>query len=421
MTNLNIFRTRCSRIARAFARPELMIAMLIIGAALATPSIAMLGDTVADRVLGQTDFVHNGLNLIDATGTWTPQSVAIDSSVTPNRLYVSDTGNSRVLGYKNVATFVSGGAADLVIGQPDFQSGACNRNGGVTPARGTLCGPVGIAVDAGGNLYVADSLNSRLLEYSTPFAGCGSFPCVGGSANSVFGQGGNFTTSSCDGGGVSASSLCHPVGVAVDSNGNVFISDQSDNRVLEYNTPLTTNTIADFVLGQGGSFSSTAANQSGVNAFSLNSPEALAVDSSNDLYVADARNNRVLEYFNPLTSAQANNVFGQNFSFASNAANNGGESANSLDFPVGVAVDSSGDLYIADSVNNRVLEYNAPLNFSATANHVFGQGGSFASSACNNDTGNSAVSSANDLCLSSNVAGQGGRSRNRRGGQSIRN
>src|SRR5260370_36309167 len=123
MTNSTSFWTRCGSAARGLARPELMIALVIIGAALATPSIAMLGDTVADRVLGQADFVHNGVNLIDASGMWNPQSVAIDSGVTPNRLYVTDTINNRVLGYKDVASFANGGAADLVIGQPDFLTG----------------------------------------------------------------------------------------------------------------------------------------------------------------------------------------------------------------------------------------------------------------------------------------------------------
>jgi hypothetical protein len=120
MTNPASFLTRCWRFAIGFARPELMIAFVIIGAALTTPSVAMQGDTIADRVLEQVDFVHNGLNLIDATGMLNPEDVAIDSSVSPNRLYVADTFNSRVLDYKNVTTFVNGGAADLVIGQPTF-------------------------------------------------------------------------------------------------------------------------------------------------------------------------------------------------------------------------------------------------------------------------------------------------------------
>jgi sugar lactone lactonase YvrE len=171
--------------------------------------------------------------------------VAIDSSVTPNRLYVADTNNSRVLGYRNVATFVNGGAADLVMGQPDFISGTDPDVACASPSASNLSGPIGVAVDATGNLYVADSNNSRVLEYSAPFAGCGSFPCVGGSANVVFGQNGNFTTNNCNSGGASANTLCFPVGVAVDSHGNLYVVDQDENRVLEYNSPLTPNA-ADF-------------------------------------------------------------------------------------------------------------------------------------------------------------------------------
>src|ERR1700722_14867548 len=296
MTNSTSFWTRCCRAARAFARPELMIVLMIIGAALAVPSIAMQGDTIADRVLGQFDFVHNSPNLVDGGGMGSPLSLAIDSTVTPNRLYVSDFANSRVLGYKDVATFVNSGAADLVLGQPFFISGqssafsfGCN-----SPSATSLCDPIGVAVDASGNLYVADSDNSRVVEYNIPFAGCGSFPCVGGPANLVFGQG-NFNTNNCDQGGPSPSTLCFPSGIAVDSHGNLFVSDQDDNRVLEYNTPLTTDTVADEVFGQGGSFSSRTPNKGGVSASALDGPNGVALDLSGDLYIADSSNHRVLE------------------------------------------------------------------------------------------------------------------------------
>ena len=70
-------------------------------------------------------------------------------------------------------------------------------------------------------------------------------------------------------------------------------------------------------------------------------------------------------------------VFGQGGSFNSNIANNGGVSANSLNSPFGVAVDASGNLYVADDGNSRVLEYNTPLKTGTTANLVFGQPDSF--------------------------------------------
>src|SRR5260221_10595817 len=101
-----------------------------------------VGDTTADRVLGQFDFSHKIANLVDAKGFNGLGSVAIDASATPNRLYVVDGANNRVLGYKDVTTFTNGGAADLVIGQPDFISGTS----GVTA--NSLFNPVGVAVDA---------------------------------------------------------------------------------------------------------------------------------------------------------------------------------------------------------------------------------------------------------------------------------
>ena len=180
------------------------VGLLILVAVASSFSMAMSGDTVADRVLGQFDFSNNAPNLIDAPGLKGPFSVAIDASVTPNRLYVADSLNSRVLGYKDVTTFINGGAADLVIGQPDFISGIAN-NGGLSA--NSLNAPEGVAVDADGNLYVADSLNNRALEYNTPFTGCGSFPCVGGPANLEFGQDGSFASADCNNGGVSAGSL----------------------------------------------------------------------------------------------------------------------------------------------------------------------------------------------------------------------
>ena len=79
--------------------------------------------------------------------------------------------------------------------------------------------------------------------------------------------------------------------------------------------------------------------------------------------MADNGNNRVLEYNTPLTSGTtADTVFGQGGSFASGTANNGGLSEDSLSSPTGIAVDASGNLYVADDGNNRVLEYNCPAH-----------------------------------------------------------
>ncbi|MGA8090545.1 MAG: MBG domain-containing protein [Terracidiphilus sp.] len=195
-------------------------------------------------------------------------------------------------------------------------------------------------------------------------------------AGVVYGQGGSFTSGTADNGGISANSLQAIDGVVVDANGNLFVADGQNNRVLFYPSG---STIATRVYGQSGSFTSGTANNGGINANSLNNPQGLALDSSGNLYVADQYNNRVLFY--PAGSTTATKVYGQNGSFTTNTANNGGVSANGLYEPFGLAVDSSSNLYISDYQNNRVLFYPAG---STTATQVYGQGGSFTSVNLNN-------------------------------------
>ena len=73
-----------------------------------------------------------------------PAGVAIDQSA--GHVLVADTQNNRVLGWKSEHAFASGGAADLVIGQPDFHSSGCNQNAR-SPDATRLCQPIGVAVD----------------------------------------------------------------------------------------------------------------------------------------------------------------------------------------------------------------------------------------------------------------------------------
>jgi hypothetical protein len=163
---------------------------------------AMTPSTVAQYVLGQTDFVHSSANYITASTMNNPDGVAVDKSSTPHHLYVADTSNDRVLGWNNAASYTDGQPADWVAGQADFQSSGNNG----------LNAPQGVGVDGHGNLYIADTGNNRVLEYNAPFVACGSLPCVAGPAQHVFGQGDNLTSNQCNFGGStpSARSLCQP-------------------------------------------------------------------------------------------------------------------------------------------------------------------------------------------------------------------
>ena len=356
------------------------------------------GGTSADLALGQADLLHNGANglvgsaLLMSTGGvvfgpngngFVPQvpGIAIDSS---GHLYLADTNNSRVLGWKAVSSLTNGQPADLVIGQPEFNSWRCNQNSLVgSPTAGSLCYPEGLAVDGAGDLYVADTGNTRVLEYATPFASCLNFPCVAAAAEAVFGQGGDFTATSC---GTGKSGLCYPRAIGVDAGRNLYVSDTGNNRVLEYNAPTSgpaPNTTADLVFGQDGSFTSNACNA--VGADSLCQPTALVADVLSNLYVADTLNDRLLEYNTPLNRASgekgagdtvADSVFGQGGSFPSSGCYRDNPPPSALCAPTGVGLDSKGNLWVADSGYNNVFVFLNPLRSGDTDLGLTFEGGS---------------------------------------------
>jgi hypothetical protein len=289
------------------------------------------------------------------------------------------------------ASFVATGSAQsgtlkpITAGVVYGQGGSFTSNAAGDSA-GTLASPNGVAIDGSGNLYVADSGNNRVLFY----------PAGSTTPTRVYGQGGSFTSNTANNGGISANSLNNPEGIAVDSGGNLYVADQYNNRVLFYPAGSTT---ATRVYGQFGSFSSAAVDSGGVSANNLSAPAGVALDSGGNLYIADTYNNRVLFY--PAGSTTATQVYGQSGSFTSYGGNIGGITANTLSGPAAVALDSSGDLYVADQFNNRVLFY--PAN-STTAVRAYGQGGLF-TSASPNDVGVTPTSLIDPAALAVDASG----------------
>ena len=153
---------------------------------------------------------------------------------------------------------------------------------------------------------------------------------------------------------------------ALDSSGNVYVADYLNNRVVVF-TP--SGTLLS-VYGQGGSFTSGVANYGGsISAGGMNGPYGIALDASDNLYVTDTGNNRILVFASGSTTATR--VYGQGGDFTSGAVNSGGSvSPAALDLPAGLTLDGSGGLFAADFNNNRVLYY--PLG-STTAWRVYGQ------------------------------------------------
>jgi NHL repeat len=331
----------------------------------------------AVRVYGQPDFASNAAGHT-ADGLSFPIGLAMDSS---GGLFVADRNNSRIL------YFAADGntTADNVYGQyGDLDSYIANYDGvGGTglPSADSLNFPIAVALDADGGLYATDRENHRVLYYA---------PDGNTTADLVYGQFGSFTTNPPNHDGKGGNGLpsadnigVFALGILVSSDGGLYVSDSSNNRILYFEPGDTT---ADRVYGQNGSFTSGAKNgESGTpSADTLNFARGLAMDSDGGLYVADRENHRVL-YFANDGDTTADRVYGHSGSFTNVGMNNdlGGPNANNFNQPPSVALDSKGGLYVADRDNNRVLYFAA--DGDTTADWVFGQFGSFDSGVSNND------------------------------------
>ena len=351
-------------------RPTTALAALL-SLSLASPALATPGDAVADHVLGQKNFANSAPGFVDARSLHDPSSLVVDRHSNPNRLYVADYDNSRVLGWRNAKNFRKGTPADLVIGQADFNASTCNRGGAASNK--TLCRPTGVSVDLDGALYVADNANNRVLRFASPFTSGVDFDQP---AEAVFGQS-SFTGTLCNrsvsSGPASADTLCGPSGTAVDASGNLYIADglgtSFNSRVLEYDDPKAAgggtpgtsgsdgDTTADLVIGQA-NFSVVTCNRgAAASSSTLCGVTDVSLDAAGDLLVVDTQNNRVLVFVNPLTNQVADQVFGQ----ADFSTTSSGGGLDKLSFATGAVVDGAGNLWIADAFNGRVLQFNAPL------------------------------------------------------------
>src|SRR3954470_15868315 len=152
-------------------------------------------------------------------------------------LFVPGSGNNRVLVYKS--PFVTGQSASVVLGQSDFTSSTA------AATASTMGHPAGVGHDPGGNLYVADHDNCRVLQFKPSFT-------TGMGAALALGQP-DLTTASCNlpsPPAASATNLDGPAGAAADSNGNLWVADAGYSRVLLYPTPLSSGEAATVALGQ---------------------------------------------------------------------------------------------------------------------------------------------------------------------------
>ena len=268
------------------------------------------GFGAATRVLGQDRLTQFSPNLIEGkefnffvNGSYADGGMALDTSGTAPHLYVADPYNNRVLGFKDARKLSPTTAADIVIGQPDLATALCNYPTGDqnSPGQNTLCRPFGVAVDGQGNLYVADGLNGRVLRFPSPFAytGGGMEP-----ADLVLGQS-TFTSSVRQ---PTSTTMGTPYAIAFSGTSGLVVSDAGYNRVVfipftangTFNALTDNGKAATVFFGQA-SFGAPL-NPAGNGLNQLNTPHGIACDSSGQVYVADTGNNRVLVFGDPNNS-----------------------------------------------------------------------------------------------------------------------
>jgi sugar lactone lactonase YvrE len=285
--------------------------------------------------------------------------VAVDP--TTGKVFVADHGNHRVLRYPSATALRNGDPAEGVLGQADFVSASANRGG--APAANTLYHPLGLAVDSAGRLWVADSINQRVLRFDNA-----ATKADGANADGVFGQP-DFTSNANT---TTPSGMWHPYDVFVDDAGRLWVADMDNHRVLRFDDAASkaNGANADGVLGQL-DFGSrgTATTQNG-----MTYPLGVVVAADGTLFVADGYNYRVLRFNNAAAKANgadADGVLGQP-DFTSNAV---ALTQSGMYVPWGLALDPDGRLFVADRYHHRILIYDGAANKAngADADGVLGQ------------------------------------------------
>jgi len=268
------------------------------------------------------------------------------------------------LSYSPPDVLATGQAANLVIGQTLFTTRAAPS----TPTSSSANGPRSAAFDNDGNVWVTDSINHRVLQFVKDRGAGDVTPTAfdnGQPASKVLCQTG-FTTKAAPS-TPTASSCNTPKGIYVDPDGNVWVADSVNHRVLQFvkdrgagdpsATAFENGQPASKVLCQTGFTSKLA--PSPPTASSCNSPRGLEADNLGNLYVSDTLNNRVNQYLSPFfTNQPAYLVIGQS-SFITNTGS-AAASATSLYNPRDVTVDpTNNDAWISDTGNHRTARYDA--------------------------------------------------------------
>ncbi|SPE41124.1 NHL repeat containing protein (fragment) [Candidatus Sulfopaludibacter sp. SbA3] len=286
---------------------------------LAQPSSYTISTVAGENSLGP-GFAGDGSAATSAQLN-TPIGIAVDAS---HNLYIADSANQRI---RKVTA--SNGNISTYAGSLTSTWAPWTGDGGAATSA-TLFNPYGVWVDKAGNLFIADLQDQAVRKVNTS-----------GIITTFAGD--NFPTSTGDGGPATSASMTYPFSVVGDAAGNLYISASNDNRVRRVAPDGTISTYAGN--GTGG----FAGEGVPATSASVHSPYGLAVDAAGNLYIADSQNNRIRKVSTGgiITTVAGTGVGG--FS-----GDGGPATSAQIDRPFGVAVDLSGSILIADYLNQRI-------------------------------------------------------------------
>ncbi len=324
----------------SFAFAFLFIVAPVLCQAQAPPAYTIT--TIAGQLGQQGNYSGDGGPATNAF-LFGPSDVILDSS---GNVYFSDTVNNRIR-----EVIPTSGAVDTWLINTVAGDGTAGYLGdGALATAAEMYSPTGIAFDGSRNLFIADTGNWVIREVN---ATSGDISTVAG--DNVLGAG-----FAGDLGPATSAQLYNPSGVAVDPAGNIYIADPYDNvvRVVcanqtpiackglaagDINTFAGNNTLGASYTGDGGPPASAL----------LNNPVAVVLDSAGNLYISDSGNN-VIRKVTPGATAVITTFVGYSPGNAGFAGDGGPATKAELNGPKGMAFDSSGNLYIADTGNSRI-------------------------------------------------------------------
>ena len=302
---------------------------------------------------GEEGYGGDGGPAAEAQLNW-PTGVAVDDN---GNVYIADRNNERI---RKVAT---SGIITTYAGTGEYGYDDDHENKPATEA--TLNWPTGITLDGDGNLYIADSYNHRIRKVATSGI-ITTYAGISRSRDEDLSAPIDDTDIGDDGLAIEAK-LNWPNGVAVDENGNLYIADWNHHRIRKVDTSGIITTFAGS--GEKGGFSGDGGKATGAQ---LNRPNGLDLDRNGNLYIADQKNNRIRKISNIDDPDGANRII---TSIA--GGDDGSDSGVTLSGIRGVAVDAEGNVYIANTPNHQILELDTNtaeiIVFAGTGN--IGDGG----------------------------------------------